>query len=310
MCENDDFNNNNKLLESKESIDNQSNSIFIKSFDYENFNYTDLLKNKKLLKISFNTSDNTIEIQTNAVKKILSKIEKGSENLEILYSKYITALVPDNENSLNKENLLENEENYGVLDTVFVQLLNQTKKYHISFPNKENNTPKEIFYDINIDKIPIPSNAIKKIFRFLQKNIYDMSDYINIILLNMNEEGSNTSIFKTKILDKYIHSNSEITDIGVKYLNLNLEIPQKNRPTKLNKIDVLFNNTLNHIENQYETPLDRDDKSEENSELNIPKINIIDEMDDPESKEEEAIFNSRYRRYKCGNELCNVCNIF
>ena len=310
MCENDDFNNNNKLLESKESIDNQSNSIFIKSFDYENFNYTDLLKNKKLLKISFNTSDNTIEIQTNAVKKILSKIEKGSENLEILYSKYITALVPDNENSLNKENLLENEENYGVLDTVFVQLLNQTKKYHISFPNKENNTPKEIFYDINIDKIPIPSNAIKKIFRFLQKNIYDMSDYINIILLNMNEEGTNNSIFKTKILDKYIHSNSEITDIGVKYLNLNLEIPQKNRPTKLNKIDVLFNNTLNHIENQYETPLDRDDKSEENSELNIPKINIIDEMDDPESKEEEAIFNSRYRRYKCGNELCNVCNIF
>ena len=313
MAENDDFDNNMRLLESKESIDNQSNSIFVKSFEYENFNYTEILKNKKLLKIFFNSSEEAIEIPTDTIKKILSKIETENDNLEIMYSKYVTALILDNDNSLNKEDLLAPDENIGVLDTVFVQLLDQTKKYHISFPNNENNIRQGLLYDINKNKIPIQSNSIKKICSFLNKNIYDISDYINIILLNMNEEISSNLIFKNKILDKYSQQPSDLNDFtGVKLFNLNLDISLKNRPTQLYKIDALFNNALNHIEDQLERVLERDidDQSEDNGEFNIPKINIIQEMNDPNLKEDEEFYKNGHRRYKCGNELCAQCGIF
>ena len=313
MAEYDDFDNNMKLLESKESIDNQSNSIFVKSFDYENFNYTEILKNKRYLKIVFNSSEETIKISTDTITKILSKIETENDNLETMYSQFITALIADNDNSLNKEDLLETEENNGILDTVFVQLLDQTKKYHISFPNKESIIRQGLLYDINKDKIPIPSDTIKKIFSFLKRNIYDMSDYINIILLNMNEEISSNSLFKKKIFDKYSQPLSESAGfIGVKFFNLNLEIPQKNRPTQLYKIDVLFNNALNHIEDQIDRVTDKnsDVESEENDQFSIPKINIIDEMKDPNSKEDEEFYKNGYRRYKCGNELCSQCKVF
>ena len=64
-----------------------------------------------------------------------------------------------------------------------MKLLDNTKYYYIGFPEKKNNIKNELLnYDININKVLFNSKSLKKVFKMMNKNLYAMSDFINILL--------------------------------------------------------------------------------------------------------------------------------
>ena len=293
----------------KDSLNpSQSNSVFIKSFDDEKFNFTEILNTKNDLIITFQNSNNAIQILTKTIKKILSLIETETTNIEYLYSQYITAVVVD-ENPIDKEDLLNIDEMNNNDNSTFIKLLNQTKYYLISFPKNTKNLIMEdklLNLDTFRDKIPIQSKTLKKIFQLLQKNIYDMYDLINIIILNMNND---ISVFKSKILDKYIQTNNGEIFMGIKNFDLNLEKSEKITKTDFISLDSLFNNVLSYMEDMftkdYEKDSEEDDDNQEN--FNIPKISIREEIQNANNDE---INDQKSLKCKCGEDVCKICSIY
>lgn len=290
----------------KDSLNqSQSNSVFLKSFDDDKFNFTEILSSKNDLIISFQNSNNAIKILTKSIKKVLSLMETETNNIESLYSQYITAVIVDDK-PLDKEDLLCADEIDNNDNLAFIKILDQTKFYLISFPkNSLNSITKDKMLNVDIfrNKILIKPRTLKKIFELLQKNIYEMYDLINIIILNMNND---IFTFKSKILDKY-QTNTGENFMGVKNLDLNLETNEKMEKTDFRIIDSLFNSVLSHLEimvtKEYEKFSD-DNDNEVN--FDIPKISIKDEIRN--TKNDEATEN-RQLKCKCGNDACN-CSIY
>lgn len=299
---NNDNSYNQEYLDLKNNL-NQSNSILIKSFDEEKFNYTDIIKHKTNLNITF-PNNNTNKILTKSIKKICSLIVTETNNLESIYSQYITAIInEDEENTSAKDNLLNN--NNEVLDETYMKLLDNTKYYYIGFPEKKNNIKNELLnYDININKVLFNSKSLKKVFKMMNKNLYAMSDFINILLLNTNE----ADFFQNKILDKYVSSDiGSSSFIGIKFFNCNLAKAVKNNKSNLSECDKIFNNVMNHIE---ELIVGEDEKESEDLsyEFEIPKIDI---KEDSKSKQDEGDKKNRYNMgCRCGQDFCEICNIF
>jgi hypothetical protein len=244
--------------------------------------------------------------------------------------------IPFLENILNKIDNIENnsseynqENSIGILDAPFVKLLEQTQNYKINITSVPINPLDEIKkelsnYESQKNKININSASIKKICKYLNKSIYDISDYINILILYLDRNDLNKATIQSTIIDKYSKSGINEYFMGKKNYNINLEIPLKIDKIQLFKYDDLFENVLNKIDNiennsSEEIFEEKKDKIINNEDIletpkkfieqkiKINKLKYDDDKDDIDNNEND---NNVQNKCNCQKDVCSFCTIF
>ena len=315
------------------SISEKSNSLLIKSLNEGDFNLMDFLKEKFHLLITIYRNKNTLTISNRSTFKIFQLL--SNENIESMLSDYITFNVLEDNFSYKDEVMLNNQENIlGILDAPFVKLLDKTKSYKININKAPASPIEEIKKDLSNfeaqkNKIDIKSKSINKICKFLCKSIYDMSDYINIVILFLSIDDINKETIQNTIIKKYSNLRQFEDFMGKKNYNLNLEKPLKNEKNVIFKLDDLFENVLNKIDNIENNS--SEENSDENKDKNKDKNNNNDngenletpkkfieqkikikqiqynEDDDIDNNEDEI---DKRRKCNCQKDVCSFCNIF
>ena len=288
----------------------------------------DLLKDKFFLLITICKNKNIINVSNKSIFKIMKLF--GEENYENILSDYITFNVLDDNISYKEEFALNNQENsIGILDAPFVKLLEQTQNYKINITSVPINPLDEIKkelsnYESQKNKININSASIKKICKYLNKSIYDISDYINILILYLDRNDLNKATIQSTIIDKYSKSGINEYFMGKKNYNINLEIPLKIDKIQLFKYDDLFENVLNKIDNiennsSEEIFEEKKDKIINNEDIletpkkfieqkiKINKLKYDDDKDDIDNNEND---NNVQNKCNCQKDVCSFCTIF
>ena len=312
---------------SKDSAE-KSNSLFIKSLNDDEFKLIDLLKDKFFLSIKIYKNKNEINITNKSILKILKLF--SNENIENILQEYITFNVIDDNISYKDDFLLNQDNSLGILDAPFVKLLEMTNVYKISITKEiKIKTPldeikKELLNnELQKNKIDFKAISFKKICKFLNKSIYDLSDYINILILFLNNDDINKAQLQSILIDKYSKSGQNEFFMGKKNFETNLRNPVKNDKNNIYKIDDLFENVLNkidNIENNSSEEIFEDNKDKVNfkgEKIETPKkfieqkikINQLKyDKDDIDKKED--IDDIPKRKCNCQKDVCSFCNIF
>ena len=312
---------------SKDSAE-KSNSLFIKSLNDDEFKLIDLLKDKFFLSIKIYKNKNEINITNKSILKILKLF--SNENIENILQEYITFNVIDDNISYKDDFLLNQDNSLGILDAPFVKLLEMTNVYKISITKEiKIKTPldeikKELLNnELQKNKIDFKAISFKKICKFLNKSIYDLSDYINILILFLNNDDINKAQLQSILIDKYSKSGQNEFFMGKKNFETNLRNPVKNDKNNIYKIDDLFENVLNKIDNI------ENNSSEEIFEDNKDKVNVNGEKietpkkfieqkikinqlkyDKDDIDKKEDIDDDIKRKCNCQKDVCSFCNIF
>jgi hypothetical protein len=316
---------NEKDLISKDDLE-KSNSLAIKSLDETAFDLLEFLKEKYFLSITFKKSNNNVQISNKSIFKIFESFndKNDKENLEEVLLNHITCTIneKDDFNTINHgiENSME------ILDAPYVELLNKTNNYKINFNNKkeENKAFEDIkknllIYEEHNNKLNVQSRSIKKICKFLGKNIFDMSDYINIIVLYLNEDEINKDFIQNRIVDKYNKSEEKFYFLGNKKLETDLIVPEKNKKNSIYKLNSLFDKILIKIDNVDSSDLSDDNEIEKNENESVPK-KYIDQKIKANSDNYYEVVNNKSEdeesgllkddKCNCQKDLCEICNIF
>lgn len=337
----EEIRNEKELSISRDSVE-KSMSFFVKSLEEGSFNFTDLLKDKLNISIVLykNKIKNILQISNKSALKIFNLLcnNKNGENFENILSDYITCSILD-ENISHKDDYNINNQDItnGILEEPYMKLLEQTQVYKVSIAKNPISQVDEIKnkllnYEMQGQKINIKSQSIKKICKYLNKTIYDMSDYINILILYVNEEDINKEIIQRKIIDKYTQLDRNNTFEGKKKYKADLYIPIKNDKMSLNKYDNLFENILNkidNIENNLSEFDDNQNKINNNSEFHIPNLKgdgknkkgeVIDtpkkyidfkiQKDNDDNDENSEINQNLKTKCDCQKNICSFCNVF
>ena len=312
---------------SKDSVE-KSNSLVIKSLDEGAFNFVDLIKDKLVLLITTKNKIN-VQISNKSIFKIFNILcdkDKG-EYIENFLSDYITCSITEENNSYKDDFILNNQENsLGILDAPYIKLLEQTQDYKISINSTTNSSMDEIKqkllnYDEQKNIINIKSTSMGKICKYLNKSIYDISDYINILVLYLNNQDDfNIYTIKSKIIDKYSQSGLNAYFMGKKLFESNVKVPLKNEKSPLFKFDDLFENILNKIENiennssdDFDEIKDKNNTDNNNDKLDTPKKFIEQKIKinkvNYDDNEDEINHNSN-NKCNCQKDICSFCNIY
>ena len=307
----------------------KSNSLVIKSLDEGAFNFVDLIKDKLTLLITTKNKIN-FQISNKSIFKIFNILcdKNKGEYVENFLSDYITCSITEENNSYKDDFILNNQENsLGILDTPYIKLLEQTQDYKISINSTTNSSMDEIKqkllnYDDQKNKINIKSVSMGKICKYLNKSIYDISDYINILVLYLNNQDDyNIYTIKSKIIDKYSQSGLNAYFMGKKSSEIDLKVPTKNEKSPLFKFDDLFENILNKIENVENNSSDDFDDIKDKSNNNNNNNNEV--LDTPKKfieqkikinkvnyDDNDEINNNSGNKCNCQKDICSFCNIY
>ena len=307
----------------------KSNSLVIKSLDEGAFNFVDLIKDKLTLLITTKNKIN-FQISNKSIFKIFNILcdKNKGEYVENFLSDYITCSITEENNSYKDDFILNNQENsLGILDTPYIKLLEQTQDYKISINSTTNSSMDEIKqkllnYDDQKNKINIKSVSMGKICKYLNKSIYDISDYINILVLYLNNQDDyNIYTIKSKIIDKYSQSGLNAYFMGKKSSEIDLKVPTKNEKSPLFKFDDLFENILNKIENVENNSSDDFDDIKDKSNNNTNNNNEV--LDTPKKfieqkikinkvnyDDNDEINNNSGNKCNCQKDICSFCNIY
>ena len=312
------------------NLSKDNNSLFIKSIEETEFSFTELIKNKILVSINFNNNNNKdnntnlfVQIKNKSIFKIFNLLTdiKSGENIENNLTDYITCTILEEDNSYNKE---ITEYSMAVLDTPYKKLLDQTKTYKINIKSSNINEIKKDLLNYNLynNKIDINSISIQKICKFLNKAIYDISDYINIIVLYNDDNDYDNDIIKKKLIDKYDKIGQNVYFMGKKNFLIDVNIPIKNSKNSLIRINSLFNNVLNKIDN-IENNSFSDNNSEDNKNNNDKNLNtnskkfdeiiIKSEIYNRNNKDNNNVYqitDDNDKKGGCKKEFCPNCYIF
>jgi hypothetical protein len=289
----------------------KSNSLLIKSVDEGDINIIDFIKNRLLISVIFTNKNIVQQVPNKSILKIIRMLIEHNdknidENLENYITQYITFTIFE-DNSYKVE-LTGNS--IGILDSKFTKLLEQTKIYKINIgETNEEEMKKE---SLNDNKINISSKSLEKICNYLEKTIYDIYNYINILIIYNNEKDMDKEIIKKKLIDKYDKVGQNIYFMGSKQFETECVIPPKHKKSNIYRLNILFNNVLGKIENTNNSFDDNGDifekknrrVSEENikSEININN-NRIHNID-------ENKINEDLEKNGCQKEFCPACIIF
>lgn len=270
-------NENEEDLSSKSIDENEDNNDIIDIIESCNKNI-----------VVFKSPNLYLKINIKSIKKIFSLICK-KDNLSDMYLDHITINIFDY-NQNNKNNDLENKKEINInsqkddidnseLDIKYQTLLEKTTIFHISLENnliKNAIEPDKINSNEN-NKIAIDRKSLKRIFCYLNKSLIDMYDYINLIILYLQDENKNDFaklLIEQKILGKYSGEPKKLDFDGKKDYNCNIKIPLKNESQNIYTIDNLFNKVLDYID-------DYDKESSFGDNINnliIPRKNIDDDL--------------------------------
>ena len=316
----------NKITSSNEkeiNLSKDDNSLYIKSLEETEFSFTELLKNKNFVSINCNYND-LLQVQNKSIFKIFSLFTdtKNGENIESNLVDYITCTILEEEISYNRD--ITNSI-IGVLDTPYKKLLDETKKYKINiFSSNFDEIKKDLMsYDNQKNKIDIDTKSIQKISSYLNKTIYDISDYINIIILYNDDIDYDKDIIKRKLIDKYDSIGENVYFMGKKDFENNLKVPEKCKKDPIYQINIIFNNVLNKVDN-----IENNSSSDENNENNL-NINGTNSKKFDDIKLKSEIYNSNEikedfdydnddylltdeqdKNGGCQKKFCPDCNIF
>ena len=318
----DDITNEKEII-SKDEIE-KSNSFAKKSVD-ENVHFLELLEEKFFLVVTFKKSNESLQMKNKSILKIF-ELFNNKDNLEESLLEHITCIINEKDDFDTINHGVENSIGNGILDNRYAELLKQTKIYKISFTKKgiENQFVDDmkknllIYEEEQKNKLNVKSYSIKKICKLLGKTIFDMSDYINILLFYLNEDEINTIFIQNKILDKYntIEIDEKTKFEGIKKYETELVIPEKNKKIAINIYNDIFEKVLNRIDNMENlSDFSEEGRINENNE-NIPKKfieekikikNINYEKDKIDDEEYEL---KRDEQCNCQKELCSFCTVF
>jgi hypothetical protein len=308
------------LSEKEINLSKDNNSLIIKSIEETEFNFIDLIKDKLYISIMLTNNNSSVQLSYKSILKIFNILTdtKIGENLESNLTDYITCTVFEDDTSFHKE-ITANS--IGVLDTPFKKVLDQTKKYLISFVSTNiDEMKKELLnFDNKNNKIIIESKSIEKICKYLNKNIYDISDFINILVLYNNDNEFDKDIIKRKLIDKYDKIGQNIYFMGVKNLDTDLKIAKKNDKNPIYRYNNLFDhiwNKIENIENNYSSSDENSEhnhKTDNNSDVlnNIKNIKSeIDNFNKNNDNEEYKITDEIEKKDGCHKDFCPKCIIF
>ena len=316
-----------KDLISKDEFE-KSNSFARKSVN-ETVNFIEFLEEKFFLIVNLKKSNESLQMRNKSILKIfeLFNHKNNKDSFEEILLEHITCIITDKDDydTINHGN--ENSIGNEILDGRYVELLNQTKIYKISFTKKGignsviDNMKKNllIYEEEQKNKLSVKSSSIKKICKLLGKTIFDMSDYINVLLVYLNEDEINKIFIENKILDKYNKIDEKINFEGIKKYETELIIPDKNKKIEINKYSDIFEKVLNRIDNMENlSDFSEENKMNENSE-NIPKKFIEEkskiksanyESRDNNKSDEEEYRLKRDEHCICQKDLCSFCTVF
>ena len=240
-------------LSEKDIIQEKDNSIMNKSFFSTDFNFPDLVEKKNYLQVKLEDKEYHLELHSKSIQKIFALMsDKDRHDLEDNYLDYITCLISEGD-ELDKEQLLVQNNNnqiiQNVLEPSYYELLRKTKIYYIDIPRLNN---KRTF-----KKIILKNNSLEKISSFLNMNIFDMSNYIEILILTFKENDSlgEKFLLRAKLMGKSGQIKEDINKenenfTGIKQFDTNINIVEKCKRNKLQNLDFYFNNVWNAIEKE------------------------------------------------------------
>ena len=321
-------NNNNEILDDvyADNIDNNNDSISIKSIsEQDQQTIIDKIETSESTKIIITSNNAQIVLYPQSLKKIFSMIKEEDENIGDLYAYNVTFKIDEIIDNSN-QNIQEDTE----LDLKYQKLLENTSIFHISIGDNNYYIDQNNFAankDIMGNKrIIVNKKVLNNIFKFLNKNIFDMSDYIRIVVLFLSKQSQSKIaklVIKNKILGKYQKTPEyikvdEFKGIGkVKY---NFDIPRKNQNQNLYKLDMYFNKVLDQLEN-FDKESSFSDQFYFNN-INIPRKcidedllreNLIGDIELQQKNDypEHHLEPEEEKRRVCDQNFCNgMCKIF
>ena len=236
----------------------------------------DIIEKNKRNIIRLKSINNCIKIDSKSIEKIFSIIaDKNNQNISDIYIDHITINILA-QNKLPDINI-NNDENIGnnsfELDKIFIDILNRADIFYINFgKNNIEKEKNENLLNTENNKNIINEKSLKKIFKYLSKSIIDMSDYINLVILYLNENNNAKFSLEQKILEKY--KNENIHFIGKKEYNSDIKVPKKNKCQNIYEFDILFNNVLDYIDDY-----DKESSFSDNiNNLIIPRKSIDEDL--------------------------------
>ena len=129
-----------------------------------------------------------------------------------------------------------------------------------------------------------------------------MSDYINILILKMDDSDLESIDIKSKIIDKYLGDDFESSFMGIKTYEYKLKVPKKSAKNNIKTMDKLFDNVLSHLENLVE--------KQREFISNFDNSKITDDELNNSNEEDKCKRNANGLICKCGNDFCSICNVF
>lgn len=306
---------NNITMSNKLNTTDNEDQIINKSLESGcNNKFPDLIKKKDVFQIKLTSSNTHIQISSKSANNIFKKISKNN-NLEDNYFDNILFLISNENETEGIESDIDNLT--APLDPLFADLLNKTKTYYISFIHKKN-------YINNHKHINLTNNSLSKIFRFLDSDILQMNDYIDIVISDDQEyEYIEKGILsRTRILSRSSHSiyfDEEEEFNGHRLLYLEKTQPKKSKKNNLSEISKYFDNVIFYIENKdkYNNSIGNNNLigiNNNNSELDDFVVQYIPSSHTQELRKRHIRENSKKNEYieNCYDQLpCSaMCKIF
>ena len=308
------------ILSEKDIIQDKDNSIINKSILSTEFSFPELIDEKNILQIKLESSlEFQIQITSKSMKKIISLISDNNQDLlENNYLDYITCLIIASD-ELDKQQLLSsnniNANIQSILEPTFYELLKRTEIYYIDIIPKQESVRKK-------NKIILKSDSLKKIASFLNKDIFDISDFIVIEILSYQDKKSFNDRFllREKFIGKFSHSSNENIFMGKKNFPIEIQEAKKCERINLQIYDYYFINVWNAIENDNfnedklsfsGSTLEKFNNEEIGNRKNIlPNSNDINksrENNRNRKKNDEIVIGNN----ACAESFCgNLCKIF
>ena len=303
------------------NTDNENNSIFDKSLQDGEITFPELIENKEFLQVKLNELNTHIQLSSKSIKNIFCKIS-DEENLENNYFDYILCLVTND--TEKEETVTEQEQSISnaalSLDPVYVDILNKTKNFYISLHNNNYNK-----------RIKLKKNSLSKIFKFLNSDILQMNDYIEIVILS-NDEKDFDSIEKGILLRSKLMRNSTKSNFdeeklfdGHRKISMIQIHANKTKKSNIEKLNKYFENVFAYIENKDKTPLGKNSlisfssKNNVDDEFGVHLIpnsrtaelrNVNGEKGDDNKKSERISTENCCKDTPCAEPCAGICIIF
>ena len=328
--------NNEKSQKIKKNEDKSSKKIINEKDN--NKDIIDIIEYKNNNMIIFKSKKSSLKINMSSLKKIFSLVS-NKEQLEDMYFDHVTINIldfnPDNDNDDEFENIKKINKNSQheeiELDLKYKTILEKANIFNISF--ERNLIQKNVGLDIiklnEKEKTKIVKKSLKKIFKYQNKSIISMSDYINLVILYLQDEKQSDFaklLIEQKILGKYSGETKKDVFDGKKEFNSYIKVPLTNQSQNIYIIDNLFNKVLDYIDDCEKESSFSDDinnliiprKNIDEDLIQTAKVYFVEEgiLTDINSDKNNIVNkkegnNNNINQQICNNQMCSeICCIF